>query len=95
MKRAKQMIDEWKAFWWLVGIGAIISLGKLLSGGESLTLRLVLGRVITGAATSVVAGLILLQFPDISPVVLLAAGSAMGIAGQQTVEAMVQRWGGK
>lgn len=92
--RKKTMHDETKSIWLLLGIGALIAMGKLLAGDEKITLRLAVGRIILGSATSLVAGMLLLQIPDISPLALVATGSALGIAGSQAVEAAMRRWGG-
>lgn len=92
--RKKTMHDETKSIWLLLAIGALIALGKLLAGDEKITLRLAMGRIILGSATSLVAGMLLLQIPDISPLALVATGSALGIAGSQVVESAMRRWGG-
>lgn len=80
---------------WLSFIGAMIALGKLLASSEKLTLRLCAGRVILGSATSLIAGMLLIQFPDIPPLALIATASALGIAGAQLVEALMLKWGTK
>ncbi len=50
------MQDYEKGFIALAVMGALIALGKMLSSGEPITLRLVAGRVIVGSALSVAAG---------------------------------------
>lgn len=92
--RRKRMHDETRSIWMLLVIGALIAMGKLLASDERITLRLAAGRVILGSATSLVAGMLLLQIPDISPLALMGTGSALGIAGAQAVEAAMRRWGG-
>jgi hypothetical protein len=93
-RRGRFVNNDTKAFLMLVGTGAMVALGKLLSSDEKFSLRLYVGRIITGSATSLVAGLLLLQIPDIAPIALLAAGSALGIAGSQMVEVFMRRWFG-
>lgn len=88
------MQDHEKTFWQLVVMGALIALAKLLSGSEVITPRLVLGRVILGSALCVAAGALLYLVPDLHPLALLGIASTMGIAGQQAVEAWIQRRGG-
>ncbi|QZA80225.1 phage holin family protein [Deefgea piscis] len=66
--------------------GALIGLGKLLVSKEELTVRLCFGRSILGAATSSIAGLALIQIPNLHPIALLGIGSALGIVGAQFVE---------
>lgn len=93
--KGRPMKDELQAIWLLLIVGASIALGKLLAGDDPITLRLAAGRIILGSASSLVAGMLLLQIPDISPLALLGTGSALGIAGAQFVEAAMRRWGGK
>ena len=61
----------------IVVMGACIGFAKLLVSDEKLTWRLALGRTILGAATSTIAGAIVLQVPDISPLALIAIATAL------------------
>lgn len=72
-------------------IGMLIACGKVLAGGEPVTLRLFVGRVLLGGFVSMIAGVALVQFPDLSPVAINGIGAALGIAGYQTVELIIQR----
>ena len=72
-------------------LGMMIALGKLLASDEVLTLRLIVGRSILGSATSLIAGVVLIQIPAVPPLVLYGIGSALGIAGAQVVEAYFKR----
>lgn len=85
------MQEHDKTVIWLLLMGAIIGVGKLLAGSEPITWRLVIGRMILGSATTTVAGVVLLSIPDIPPIALLAIGSALGIAGSQVIESYVKR----
>jgi hypothetical protein len=76
----------------LATIGAAIALGKLLLGGEKITLRLLFGRVIVGAGLSLAAATALAMIPQLSPLTLVGIGSAFGIAGQALLEKLIQRW---
>lgn len=80
------MQEHEKTFWMLVVIGAVIGLSKLLVSEERLTVRLVLGRTVLGSASSVLAGGVLLQIPDIHPLALIAIASALGILGSTFIE---------
>lgn len=91
---AKPMQEETKALWLLLLTGAGIAFGKLLNSSEKITLRVAAGRTILGSATSLVAGMLLLQIPHIGTLPLLATGSALGIAGAQAVEALLGKFGG-
>ena len=76
----------------LAGLGAVIAVGKLLVGGQRLTLRLMIGRVIIGAALSMAAGAALALLPDLPQIALIGLGSTLGISGQAFLELLVQRW---
>ncbi|WP_350024824.1 phage holin family protein [Providencia rettgeri] len=74
-------------------MGALIGIGKMLTGAEPITIKLFIGRVILGSATSVAAGAILILIPDISPIALTGVASALGIAGYQAVEMWLKKRG--
>jgi len=75
----------------LVFIGACIGFAKLLVSDEELTWRLAVGRTILGAATSTIAGAIVLQIPDINPLALVALASMLGILGSTFIESWLKR----
>lgn len=79
---------------YLIGIGIAISVGKLLNSKEPLSLRLVLGRVLVGAVMSLPAGAVLLMVPDLNPLATIGLGAAIGILGEQYLEAVVNKWAG-
>lgn len=93
-REGRPVQEETKALWLLLLTGAGIAFGKLLNSSEQITLRVAAGRTILGSATSLVAGMLLLQIPHIGTLSLLATGSALGIAGAQAVEALLMRFGG-
>ncbi len=76
----------------LTGVGAAIAFGKLLAGGEQVTLRLIVGRLIIGAGLSTAAATALMMIPNVPPVALVGLGSALGILGQSFLERLVQRY---
>ncbi len=80
------MEDHEKNLLLLIVIGASIGFAKLLVSDEELTWRLTIGRTILGAATSTIAGAIILQIPDINPLALIAIASALGIMGSTFIE---------
>ncbi|MBO1928540.1 phage holin family protein [Providencia rettgeri] len=65
--------------------GVLIAVGKITSD-EQITARLFFGRVLLGAAISVMAGAALIWFLNISPLAVTGIGTAFGIAGYQLVE---------
>jgi hypothetical protein len=85
-------MQDWeKSFWGLAIMGALIGVAKLLVGSEELTFRLIAGRAILGSATSVLAGAVLIQIPNIDRLALLAIGSGLGIIGSQYIELLLRR----
>ncbi|KAF9396915.1 hypothetical protein CPC16_004248, partial [Podila verticillata] len=72
----------------LIIIGAVIGLGKMLIGGERIKPRLVIGRVIIGAALAMSAGAVLTAFPNLPPTGLVGIASLFGILGQNMLEAI-------
>lgn len=90
-----QLSDHEKEVLKLIVIGAVIGLGKLFLGGERMTVRLLLGRMIIGAGLSTSAGAALIMFNELSPTALVGVASIIGIMGQQALEVLVQRVIGK
>lgn len=85
------MQEHEKGLVYLLALGALIAVGKLLSGNEVLTARLIIGRALLGSATSTVAGVVLVQFPSLPLPALIGIGSALGIIGAQYLEAWLKR----
>ncbi|GAM52740.1 phage holin [bacterium endosymbiont of Mortierella elongata FMR23-6] len=76
-------------------MGAAIGIGQLLSGGEKITARLIIGRMIVGAGLSVAASSALTLLPELPAIAITGLGAALGILGQSYLEWAVQRWLGK
>lgn len=87
------MEEHEKTFITMVVIGALISIGQMLTGAEPITIKLFVSRVILGAATSVAAAALLIWIPDLSPLALVGCASALGIAGYQAVEMWIKKRG--
>lgn len=92
------MQEHEKSIVMIVVIGGLIGMSKLLVTKEPLSVRLVIGRTILGSATSLIAGIVLLQMPNISPLALVGLASALGILGSTFIEEYlknnVDKWGG-
>ena len=92
------MQDHEKTFLTLIVVGGLIGMSKLLVSQEKLTFRVIVGRTILGSASSLIAGLILLQIPDISELALIGIASALGILGSTFIEEYLKKnankWGG-
>ncbi|WP_434779349.1 hypothetical protein [Neisseria sp. Ec49-e6-T10] len=80
------MQEHEKTMVYLGLVGAFIALGKLLKNGEELTIRLIFGRMITGAAVSLVAGIGLIQIPNMPQLAIIGFAAALGILGDQFLE---------
>lgn len=92
------MQEHEKSILMIILIGGLIGMSKLFVSKEPLSVRLVIGRTILGSATSLIAGVVLLQMPDISPLALVGLASALGILGSTFIEEYlkknVDKWGG-
>lgn len=85
-RKMLEIPEESKTLLGLIAAGAFIGVGKLLVSGDELSFRMIVGRAILGSATSLIAGVVLIQIPNIPQLALLGIGSALGIVGQQYVE---------
>lgn len=85
-------MNDWeRTLAWLAGVGALVAVGRALTNKEAMSWRVVVGRVILGSALSMVVTLLLIPFPDAPMPVLVGAGAAMGILGEQVLELAVRR----
>lgn len=80
------MQEHDKSILMLIVIGGLIGMSKLLVSKEPLSVRLLIGRTILGAATSLIAGVVLLQIPNVSPLALIGLASTLGILGSTFIE---------
>ena len=92
------MQEHDKSILMLIVIGGLIGMSKLLVSKEPLSVRLLIGRTILGSATSLIAGVFILQIPNVSPLALIGLASALGILGSTFIEEYlkknVDKWGG-
>lgn len=88
------MQEHEKSLYSLLAIGALIAIAKVLASNDRITPRLFVSRVILGSLVSVVAGAILIQIPDASPLAIQGLGAGLGIAGYQAVEMYLRRRAG-
>ncbi len=79
------MTAEEKSVLSLFMIGVLIVVGKVLAGGEPITPRLFIGRMLLGGFVSMVAGVVLVQFPDLSLPAVCGIGSMLGICCRHRV----------
>lgn len=73
----------------LVGMGAIIGLGKLLASDEKFTWRLAIGRAIVSAGLCIAAGALLAFIPGLSQMALLGLAAASAVLGEQFLEKLI------
>lgn len=85
------MQEHEKSLYSLLIIGALIAIGKVLASNDPITPRLFFSRVILGSLVSVMAGAVLIQIPDASPLAIQGLGAGLGIAGYQAVEMYIRR----
>lgn len=85
------MEEHEKTLLTIVVMGALIGIGQMLTGAEPVTIKLFIGRVILGSATSTIAGAILIWIPDLSPLAIIGLASALGIAGYQAIELWLKK----
>lgn len=76
----------------LIILGGLISVAKVLMDEPTPPLRLIIARVMLGSAVSMVAGVVLIQFPDLNELGLLGIASALGIVGHTVVESLLKRY---
>lgn len=88
------MTAEEKSVLSLFMIGVLIVVGKVLAGGEPITPRLFIGRMLLGGFVSMVAGVVLVQFPDLSLPAVCGIGSMLGIRASPE-QASMEFYGGK
>ncbi|OBY75886.1 MULTISPECIES: phage holin family protein [Acinetobacter] len=92
------MQDHEKTLLTLFIVGGLIGMSRLLVSSDPLSVRLIVGRTILGSATSSIAGVVLIQFPTLSPIALVAIACALGILGSTFIEEYlkknVNKWGG-
>lgn len=85
-------MNDWeRMIAWLAGVGALVAVGRALTNKEPLSWRVVVGRVILGSALSTVVALMLIPFPGAPMPVLIGAGAALGILGEQVLELAARR----
>lgn len=85
------MQEHEKTLYSLLVIGLLIAMGKVLASNDPITPRLFISRMILGGLISVMAGAVLLQFPDASPLAIQGVGTGIAIAGYQAVEVWLRR----
>ncbi|WP_426762375.1 holin [Hafnia paralvei] len=76
----------------LVLIGALIAMGQLLVSNVRITFRILVGRVILGSATALMAGVALIKFENLNELTIIGIACALGILGSTVIEEFLRRW---
>lgn len=91
VKAEREMNDWERTLAWLAGMGALTAVGRALTSKEKLSWKVAVGRTILGSALSTAAALIYIPFPNAPQVVMIGAGAAVGILGEQVLEFAARR----
>jgi hypothetical protein len=77
-------------------VGIIAGMGQLLASDEKLVWRVVLGRALSSGVLGLVAGIILIWYPDIDPLAMCGFAALIASLGTSGLERIVQIvWGGR
>lgn len=71
--------------------GIIVGLGQLLASNEKLTPRIVWGRALSSVGLALVAGVLLIQIPDVHPLALIGLAAGLSSLGTSFLERYLQR----
>lgn len=77
-------------FFWL--IGATIGVGQHLGSADAFSWRVVVGRALSTGGLSVVAGAMLMAWPDIPPLAHIGVAAGVASLGTNSVEIMFRRY---
>lgn len=72
--------------------GLIIGLGQLLGSDEKLTPRIVFGRALSSSGLSLIAGVSLLQIPEMPLVPLIGISALIASLGTSALERLIQSY---
>ncbi len=86
------MTEQETLFVKLAAIGGIIGLAKLLvDDKEEITFRVLIGRIILGAAISLTSGVALIHMTNLNELGLIGIACSLGISGQTCIEWLLKR----
>jgi hypothetical protein len=72
-------------------VGLITAVGQMLSSGEKVTWKHVVGRCITTSVLALAAGSILVWVPNVSPLALVGVSAMLSSLGTSALERMLQK----
>ncbi|WP_067516919.1 hypothetical protein [Endozoicomonas ascidiicola] len=79
----------------LVGMtttGLLIGLGQILGSNEKITPRLIIGRAMSSTGLSLVAGLMLIQLPNLGLIPLIGLSALIASLGTSALERLLQHY---
>lgn len=76
----------------MTATGLIIGLGQLLGSAERLTARIVVGRALSSSGLSLVAGVSLIQIPDMPLIPLIGLSALIASLGTSAIEKLLQNY---
>lgn len=88
----QEKLSPWEALLAMSFTGLLIGLGQLLGSNERLTLRIVVGRALSSVGISLVAGVALLQIPDMPLIPLIGLSALFASLGTSALEKVLQHY---
>lgn len=76
----------------MTATGLMVGLGQLLGSKEKLTWRLVIGRALSSVGLALIAGVALIQIPNIHIVALIGLSALFASLGTSAIEKAVQHY---
>ena len=78
----------------LLIVGVVAGMGQLLASEEKLNWRIITGRAISSGSLGLVAGIILIWYPDIEPIAMCGVAALISSLGTSGLERIIQIvWG--
>lgn len=74
----------------MITTGLLIGLGQILNSNEKITTRLVIGRAMSSTGLSLVAGLMLIQLPNLGLIPLIGLSALIASLGTSALERLLQ-----
>ncbi|WP_287602734.1 hypothetical protein [Thiothrix sp.] len=79
----------------VLGVGAVVGIGKLLQSDERITARLMAGRALTTAVLALGAFSIGVMIPDVDPVYIVGVSAVIASLGEQGLERVLNKYTSK
>ena len=87
-----EKISHLEAIMGMTLTGFMIGLGQLLASDDQLTPRIIFGRAMSSSGLALVAGLALIQIPDMPLVPLIAISALIASLGTSILEKFLQHY---